>query len=80
MIKRSGQLQLTSDKRGIKDFSKLPWATSFIRKTLYTRGEANKDFSSIFSFKPCELSGPFLKETCPLERYLGRPHLSGWLS
>jgi len=28
-------LRLTADKREIKDFSKLPSATSFIRKTLY---------------------------------------------
>jgi len=26
---------ITADKRGIKDFPKLPSATSFIRKTLY---------------------------------------------
>jgi hypothetical protein len=29
------QLHLTADKREIKDFPKLPSATSFIRKTLY---------------------------------------------
>jgi len=28
-------LRLTADKREIKDFPKLPSATSFIRKTLY---------------------------------------------
>lgn len=28
------KLRLTADKRRIKDFSKLPLATSFIRKTL----------------------------------------------
>ena len=29
------QLRLTADKREIKDFPKLPSATSFIRETLY---------------------------------------------
>jgi hypothetical protein len=29
-------LRITPDKREIKDFLKLPLATSFIRKTLYT--------------------------------------------
>jgi len=28
-------LYITADKTEIKDFSKLPWATSFIRRTLY---------------------------------------------
>ena len=31
-------LRLTADKREIKDFPKLPMATSFIRKTLYEIG------------------------------------------
>jgi hypothetical protein len=29
------QLHITADKREIRDFPKLPSATSFIRKTLY---------------------------------------------
>jgi len=30
-----GRLRLTADKREIRDFPKLPWATSFILDTLY---------------------------------------------
>ena len=32
------QLHITADKREIKDFPKLPSATSFIRNTLYAIG------------------------------------------
>jgi len=32
------QLHITADKREIRDFPKLPLATSFIRKTLYAIG------------------------------------------
>ncbi len=35
--------RLTADKREIKDFPKLPSATSFIRKTLYAIGLRQTD-------------------------------------
>jgi len=36
------KLRLTADKREIKDFPKLPSATSFIRKTLSETADLNK--------------------------------------
>jgi len=36
---------ITADKREIRDFPKLPWATSFIRKTL---GENRQEKSCTF--------------------------------
>jgi hypothetical protein len=42
VVRPSGRL--TADKREIKDFSKLPSATSFIRKTLSAIGYDKNDF------------------------------------
>ncbi|MBU2636675.1 MAG: hypothetical protein KJ963_06275 [Bacteroidetes bacterium] len=58
------QWQITADKREIKDFPKLPSATSFIRRTLvaialhyFTKGETNEKHFPIYPLWRVPLCG-----------------------
>ena len=61
------QLRTTADKREIKDFTKLPSATSFIRKTLINiRKETENDCNDIKSVNDKVLSQKNEYETLSL--------------